>query len=500
MRIFLFALLAISGLSSRAQQPAAPTAQQPAASPGQPVSIPPAAQAIRKLNSDIPALLERSDVPGMSIALIRDGKMIWSKGFGVSNVVTRKPVTTTTIFEAASLSKPVFAYAVLRLVDEGKLDLDTPLNRYLGNNYDVVNDDRINLITARHVLSHTSGFPNWRDNDGTKNLLIHFNPGEKWSYSGEGMVYLSRVVEKITGLRFEAFMQRYALQPLGMTASSYIWRNRFDTLKAYRHDMLGALSGRNQPPNAKEDTLHDDGNAAASLQTTPEDYAKFIIAILNGTGLKESTWQQMLTPQARVDTKYPAIAWGLGIGLETMPEGIWFWHWGDNGGAKAYVTAFLPGKDAVVYFADGSNGLSFTKEILDDAIGGDHPALAHLNYDRYNSPARRLTKAILAGNAADALRNFRAQRERTNDTVSEDGMNQLGYTLLRLKRLDDAIAVFEQNTEDHPASWNVWDSLAEAYMDKGDKSQAIRFYEKSLQLNPDNANGASQLKKLKAGS
>jgi len=481
MRIVLSALLGLIVFLSRAQQPA----------------MAPTGEAIQKLESDIPVLLERSDVPGMSIALIRDGKVVWSKGFGVSNAVTKKPVTTTTIFEAASLSKPVFAYAVLRLVDEGRLNLDTPLNKYLGNNYDVAGDDRINLITARHVLSHTSGFPNWRDGDGTKTLLIHFKPGEKWSYSGEGMVYLSRVVEKITGMRFEAFMQQYALRPLGMTASSYIWRNRFDSLKAYRHDLIGALSGRNQPTDAREDTLHDDGNAAASLQTTPEDYAKFIIAVMNGTGLKKATWRQMLTPQARVDAKYPPIAWGLGVGLETMPEGTYFWHWGDNGDAKAYVAGFLPNKCAVVYFADASNGLSFTKEILDDAIGGEHPALAHLDYDRYNSPGRRLTKAILSGSAAEPLKDYREQRARTGDSISEGSMNTLGYLLIRLKRLDDAIAVFTQNTEDYPNSWNVWDSLAEAYMDKGDKELAIKYYEKSLQLNPGNSNGASQVKKLK---
>src|SRR5690349_10781262 len=131
---------------------------------------------IDKLEKDIPQLLEKSDVPGLGIALIRNGELVWTGAFGTANADTKKPVTSTTVFEAASLSKPVFAYAVLKLVDEGKLDLDTPLNKYLGNNYDVVNDDRINLITARHVLSHTSGFPNWRDNDGTKALLIHFNP------------------------------------------------------------------------------------------------------------------------------------------------------------------------------------------------------------------------------------------------------------------------------------------------------------------------------------
>ena len=456
----------------------------------------PAKAAIAKLQTDIPPLLQQADVPGLSIALIRNGKLVWSGAFGVSNADTKKPVDANTVFEAASLSKPVFAYAVMKLVDEGKLALDSPLNGYLGNNYDVVNDDRINLITARRVLSHTSGFPNWRDNDRTKTLLIHFKPGEKFSYSGEGMVYLSKVVEKITGLRFEEFMQQYALRPLGMTASSYIWRSRYDSLKAYRHDLLGRLSGRNQPPDGKEDTAHDHGNAAASLQTTALDYARFVIALMKGYGLKKATWQQMLTPQIRVDSTYPPIAWGLGIGLETMPEGEYLWHWGDNGDAKAYVTAFLPEKNAVVYFANGSNGLSITREILDDAIGGDHPALAHLNYDRYNSPARALLKEAISKGAAEALQHYLERRN--GQLIDESSINQLGYVLIGMKRIDDAILIFTQNTVDHPQSWNVWDSLAEAYMDKGDKEKAIADYERSLRLNPGNTNGAEQLKKLKS--
>jgi CubicO group peptidase (beta-lactamase class C family) len=452
---------------------------------------------IARLEKDVPHLLREADVPGISVALIRDGKLIWSGAFGVMNTETKKPVTAETVFEAASLSKPVFAYAVMKLVDEGKLNLDTPLNKYLGNNYDVVNDKRINLITARHVLSHTSGFPNWRDNDGTKTLLIHFTPGEKFSYSGEGIVYLSKVVEKITGLPFEDFMQRYALGPLGMQASSYIWQDRFDSLKAYRHDLLGKLTGRNQPPGGHA-AVPEEGNPAASLCTTAGDYAKFIIAILNGTGMKKATWEQMLTPQIKVDDKYPQVAWGLGVGLETMAEGKYFWHWGDNGDSKAYVTAFLPGKNAMVYFADGSNGLSFTKEILDDAIGGDHPALAHLNYDRYNSPSRTLLKSAIAKGAVPALKDYRERRKQDSGLmISESKINDLGYALLRMKKLDDAIEVFRQNTDDFPQSWNVWDSLAEAYMDKGDKEQAIRYYEKSLGLNPANSNGVAQLKKLR---
>lgn len=451
---------------------------------------------IARLEKDIPAYLQQADVPGISIALIRQGQLVWTGAFGVSNATTKKPVTANTVFEAASLSKVVFAYAVLKLADEGRLNLDTPLTHYLGNTYDVKNDDRINRITARHVLSHTSGFPNWRSDDGTDSLKIHFMPGARFSYSGEGMVYLSEVLEKITGKKLEQIMQQYVFQPLGMTSGSYIWRNRYDTLKAYRHDVLGRLSGRNQPDDAKEDTLHDNGNAAASLSVTATDYGKFLVALLNGTGLSKQTWRQMFTPQIRVTDKYPALAWGVGIGLETLPEGIYGWHWGDNGDVKAWFTLSLTTKNAVVYFADGYNGLAFTREILNDAIEGKHPAVAHLSYDSLHSPARRFVKAVADNGAAAALKTYLEQRNINGQSIGEENMNSAGYVFLRMKRMEDAIALFEQNTRDYPQSWNVWDSLAEAYAAKGDNEQSVKCYEKSVQLNPGNTNGAAMIKKL----
>ena len=445
--------------------------------------------AIEALEKDIPNLMKLSDVPGISAALVRDGKIVWSKGFGFANAETKEPVTNETIFEAASLSKVVFAYGVLKLVDEGKIDLDVPLNKYLGNNYDVGDDARLNLITARRVLSHTGGFPNWRSDENGK-LPINFTPGEKFSYSGEGFVYLSKVVEKITAMPLEDFMQKTVLIPLGMTNSSFQWQDRFKTNGAYRHDLIGNKLFRNQGKNV---------NAAASLRTTAEDYAKFVAALLNGKGLKKKTLSEMFAPQINVSEKSPQVFWGLGVGLETTDEGKSFWHWGDQGDTKAYFTAFLPRKDAIIYFANSPNGLSITKEILDDAIGGKHPAVAHLDYGRYdNDPPRTLLKAIIEKSAAEALKNYREQREQPNAVkIYEFRINSIGYVLLKLKKVDDAIEVFKLNTSDFPNSANAWDSLAEGYLTKGDKESAIKYYEKSLELNPQNKNAAEQLNKLK---
>lgn len=116
-------------------------------------------QIVARLGSAIPRLLDEGTVPGLSVALVQKGELVWHRGFGVKNAETKEPVVPNTVFEAASLSKPVFAYAVLKLVDAGKMDLDTPLQHYLPGSYDVGDDARLSQITARHVLSHTPGFP-----------------------------------------------------------------------------------------------------------------------------------------------------------------------------------------------------------------------------------------------------------------------------------------------------------------------------------------------------
>jgi CubicO group peptidase (beta-lactamase class C family) len=460
--------------------------------------------AVSRLEQTIPHLMTEADIPGLSIAVIRDSKVIWTRGFGVTNSETKARVNDNTVFEAASLTKPVFAYAVLKLVDNGKLDLDTPLVKYLPGRYDVGDDPRLDQITARHVLSHTTGFPNWRPR-GEKTLKMYFSPGLRFSYSGEGFVYLSKVVEQITGESQQAFIKRTVFDPLDMKSSELVWRNEYESLKTFTHDWVGGVSGRGKPEKP---------NAAASLHTTANDYAKFVIAMLKGTGLKPATARLMLTPQASVtlagafnlnapDVKLsPTVSWGLGWGLEQTQDGTAFWHWGDNGDTKAFVLAVPKQKTGLVMFANSANGLSIINELVESVMGNDHPSLAWLNLERYNSQPRLMLKAILKSDAETVLTDYRGHRAQAENKLSltENEMNRLGYQLLRLKRIKDAIAVFTQNTVDFPQAFNTWDSLAEGYMIDGDKESAIKYYKKSLELNPDNTNAAQKLKELGAGN
>jgi CubicO group peptidase (beta-lactamase class C family) len=462
------------------------------------------ADTVARLEQHLPQLMKDADVPGLGIGLLRDGKIVWQRGIGVKNSKTKEPVDETTVFEAASLSKPVCAYAVLKLANEGKFDIDKPLNQYLPGNYDVGDDPRLGQITARRVLSHTTGFPNWRMGD----LKIHFPPGERFSYSGEGIVYLSKVIEHVTGERFNEFMKRTVFDPLGMASSSYVWEKSYDKLKTFRHNGLGQPAGQGKLPPERVGS----GNAAASLHTTVEDYGRFIAAMVNGTGLKPETRKLMLTPQVLVreggaqSIQRPQaktrsdVAWGLGWGLQTTEDGLSFWHWGDNGSSKAYVVVFDKPKLGVVVLANSLNGLSIMREIVADAVGGAQPALEWLGYESYDSPRRELFKQIVARGNTEALREYLEKRREhpAKARISEDQMNNLGYELLALKHREDALAVFKQNVTDHPDSANVYDSLAEAYEVIGDKSAAVVNFEKSLELDAKNQNAVEHLKKLES--
>lgn len=326
------------------------------------------------LDAFIRQLMDSAHIPGLSLVLLRANTVVHSRGYGLTKADSTQRVTPTTIFEAASLSKPVFAYAVLHLVEQGLLDLDKPLHEYLPYP-DAAADARYEKITARLVLSHRSGFPNWRKNRRLPQLAMAFTPGERFGYSGEGFVYLQKVVEKITGQPINELMNQRVLKPLGMTHSSYVWKPEFDLNAALPHDEAGQTEQKYRPGQA---------NMAYSLHTTAEDYARFVQTLLTPTGLQPHTVAQMLSPQSQLPTRFSGdtlsttLFWGLGFGLEQLPDAGWFWHWGDNGSFKCFVLASQAGKDALIYFTNSANGLAIADRIVQKTLGGQHPALPFL--------------------------------------------------------------------------------------------------------------------------
>ncbi|HEV2148347.1 MAG TPA: serine hydrolase [Longimicrobiaceae bacterium] len=474
----------------------APRLAGTAAAPASPSTVTPSPAAA--LEAALPSLLEEGEVPGAALALVEDGRVAWTRGFGVKHAATGEPVTPGTVFEAASLSKPVFAYAVLKLVDQGRLDLDAPLSRYLPEPY-VAGDERLHRITARTVLSHTTGLPNWRR--GNQPLRIGMEPGARFSYSGEGYVYLQKAVEHLTGEPLDALVRRLVLEPLGMTSSSFVWQERYDTLKAHAHDASGRVAGRNRAVLA---------NAASSLETTAGDYGRFLAAVLRGEGLRLETAREMLRPQVAVEeactqcvgqpegARSEAISWGLGWGLQRVEGDTALWHWGDNGNMQAYVAALRGSGRGVVLLTNGANGLSVAPEIVRIALGADQPSFAWLGYERYDARVRRLLREVLAGGVA-AASGYRARWQAGDaDPLTEAEVNRLGYALLGRGRVPEAVEVLRWNVEDHPGSANVHDSMGEAYARAGDRQRAARHYRRALELDPQNAGAAEMLRRLEA--
>jgi CubicO group peptidase (beta-lactamase class C family) len=329
---------------------------------------------IPQLERDVPELMKKGNVPGLSIAVIRGGKTTWVHGFGTKEAKTDQPVTGETVFEAASLSKPVFAYGVLKLVELGKLGLDVSLTTYLSKPF-IAGDERLAKITARIALSHRTGFPNWPADDGS--VSIYFTPGERFSYSGEGYIYLQRVVEQITGKPLNEYMTEAVFTPLGMTSTGYVWRPDFDALTATGHDSDGKPAELWKPKEA---------GAASTLNTTAKDYALFVEAVLYGKGLKPATLHEMETPQIALDPECRIcikrepkqlsknLFWGLGWGIQRTEQSNALWHWGDNGVFKCFVMAEPKTKSGVVMFANSQNGLEVAKPVIEEAMGTESPA------------------------------------------------------------------------------------------------------------------------------
>jgi CubicO group peptidase (beta-lactamase class C family) len=314
------------------------------------------------------------------------------------------------------------------------------------------------------------------------------------------MVFLQKAVEKITGKPLNDYMQEEVFGPLGMKHSSYVWHPAFESQVAVGHDVGGA---------SVDLFKADQANAAASLETTAEDYAIFLDAVLQGRGLQPVTLREMESAQIAVDTGCSncvegtpsgklssTIFWGLGFGMEKTADGESLWHWGDNGVFKAFFVVRPASRSGVVYMTNSENGLSIGRQILAETLGGEQPAFDWLKYDNYDSPGLSFTRFALQKGAAEALEQF--SKELASGAVSEATVNNSGYSLMGRKKVDDAILLFRKNVELHPDSWNAYDSLGEAYMNHGDKELAVKNYRKSVELNPSNENGLTALKKLAA--
>lgn len=414
------------------------------------------------LEREIPRLMTSADIPGLSMAVVREGRIFWSKAFGVRSRETGIPVDENTMFEAASLTKTVTAYAALRLVDRGTLDLDRPLHEYFpGQKYEkLAEDERYKAITARMVLTHTTGLPNW----GTR--LIR-EPGQLYSYSGEGFEYFGRAIERISGLSLQDFAKKEIFDPLGMAHTSYVWNEAYGVNGAAGHDHHG-----NPNPQRK----NTDPNGGASLLTTAGDCGAFLCAVMNGMGLNKETIAQMISPQVRA-TKWRKteldehISWGWGI--QPGENGTGYWHWGDNGDLRAYTVTYGETKTGFAFFSNSQNGLSIVEAVTALVFGGrNHQyVMDWLDYEQYDNPQRAarlaVEKSFLAEGKEAGLQKLREARAGIPELYKENSLIELAGYLDEKGQAESAVAVLKICIEMFPDSINAYNSLGTSFLRGG---------------------------------
>ena len=346
----------------------------------------------QQVATDIPAtaaidaeavrLMAREDVKGMALAVIEDGDVAYVTAYGHRNVEQGLPLETNTVMYGASFTKTAFAYMILQLVDEQKFDLDKPLAEYLSKPIpeyefyaDLSADDRWRQLTARHVLTHSTGFANFRWLEPDEILRFHYAPGERYGYSGEGFYLLQFALEDGLGLDVGALMQTRIFDRFGMTNTSMQWRPDFANNLADGYRIDGSIE-----PHDERDNV----SAAGSMDTTIEDQAKMWSGIVRGDGLSEESRAELVRPQLEIRSAYQfptliessddraaEIGLAAGLGLVTFGEGegkAWF-KGGHNEWTGNIVVCQEAMRRCVVLLANSVRAEMIYQEIADFILG-----------------------------------------------------------------------------------------------------------------------------------
>lgn len=351
------------------------------------------------IDSTVTELMAAAKVMGFGLTIINDNKIVFERGYGYRDKEKNELLDTSSVMYGASLSKAVFAYIVMQLVQEGIINLDKPVWAYLnkplplyeGYN-DLADDPRWKLITVRDCLRHSTGFPNWRwlNPRGNNELQLFFVPGTMYAYSGEGMTLLQIAVEEASGKKLEDLAEERVFKPVGMVRTSYVWKKEFADDVAFGYDSTGQKLKRK---------IRSKANAAGSIETTIADYSRFIEAVMQGRGLIDSVKKKMISPQIPINTKrqFPSLntdtaehpykdiglSYGLGWGVFKCPYGNAFFKEGHDDGWAHYNVNFPDKKISIVMMSNSANAEGIFKEVLEKIIGDVFTPWDWENYQPY---------------------------------------------------------------------------------------------------------------------
>ena len=309
-------------------------------------------KAIDVLERAIPKWQETHKVPAVAVAIIEDGQVLYTNTFGEQRKGV--PASTETIFTVASLTKPIFSMVALHLIGKGELSLDEPLYTY-HIDPDLEVDENLKKLNARNILSHQSGFVNWRNMSPSKKLEFKFKPGSQYLYSGEGFEYLRKALTNKTGKTLPQWANEVLFNPLQLTNISFTWNPEWDLEKvAYPYN--ANLEEYGYAPRTEL-------NAAAGLLTTIEDYAEVCSYVLNGGSLPKSLFKEMITPQVQVkDNLFYGLGWEI---IPSLSNGeLTMMHSGDENGIKTFVVLLPKSRRGMVVFTNADEGFKVYRKVV----------------------------------------------------------------------------------------------------------------------------------------
>ena len=352
------------------------------------------------IDARVTRLMAANDVKGLAVALIRDGQVVYVKAYGRRDVEKDLPLTTDTVMYGASLTKATFAYMVMQLADEGRIDLDASIATYLPKplpDYDkyadLKGDERWRKLTPRILLDHTTGFNNFRWLDPDEKLRFHRDPGARYGYSGEGINLMQFVLEEGLGLDVGTEMQRRVFDRFGMTRTSLTWREDFAANLTTGYDLNGAAN-----PHHKRGSVR----AAGSMDTTVSDWSRFLAGVARGEGLTAKARREMLSRQIAIDSlvQFPSLTeertnanaaiklgYGIGWGVFETPFGHAFFKEGHDDDTANFGLCVEPRRACLLLMSNSVRAEGIFKSLEDELMGDIDLPWSWLSYRPYDLPA-----------------------------------------------------------------------------------------------------------------
>jgi CubicO group peptidase (beta-lactamase class C family) len=452
--------------------------------------------------------MELYKIPGLSVAVFDKNTLVWAKTYGVKQAGSTEPVAVDTLFQAASISKPVTALAALRYVEQGKWSLDANINEKLIS-WKVPDNEHTKeqKVTLRRLLSHTAGltvhgFPGYTVGttrptlkqilDGekpanTEPVRVDIVPGSETRYSGGGLTVVQSMMEDQLKKPFPQIMKESVFTPLGLKHSTF--EQPLPAALATH-----AASGTHASGKSVEGRWHVyPEQAPAGLWTTPSDLANLTLEVLRARAgaskrvVSQAMAKQMLTKQSD----------GFGLGFQLEEGSDRFGHGGVNEGFTSTLIAFADSGSGVVMMANGDNG-PFLFERFAASVAAEYGWKSFTH--RLESPLMTVDLLVRLQGADAALSFIKAMRNKAppGRGLPPQLLNQVAYGQLLAGNLPDAVKLLKANVEFFPEDSNTHDSLGEAYMKAGRKDEAIASYKQSLKLDPKNTNAVQMLEKLGA--